>query len=68
LLALSLLSAVAASAATPNVLLIVTDDQGWGDVPWRGSPARMPNLDALRQGGTELMRYYAWPVCSPTRA
>lgn len=68
LLALSLLSTVASSAAPPNVLLIVTDDQGWGDVPWRGSPARMPNLDALRRSGTELMRYYAWPVCSPTRA
>jgi arylsulfatase A-like enzyme len=62
------LLAIVASAQTPNVLLIVTDDQGWGDVPWRGSPARMPNLDALRQSGTELMRYYAWPVCSPTRA
>ncbi len=68
LFALSLLSAVVAVAAPTNVLLIVTDDQGWGDVPWRGSPARMPNLDALRQSGTELMRYYAWPVCSPTRA
>ncbi|MEY2880271.1 MAG: Arylsulfatase [Verrucomicrobiota bacterium] len=68
LLALSLLAAVAASAATPNVLLLITDDQGWGDVPWRGSPARMPNLDTLRQSGTELMRFYASPVCSPTRA
>ncbi|MSU48988.1 MAG: hypothetical protein EXS37_07875 [Opitutus sp.] len=56
------------AAAAPNVLLIVSDDQGWGDVPWRGSPARMPNLDTLRQSGTELMRFYASPVCSPTRA
>ena len=67
-LALTLCATHLASAATPNVLLIVADDQGWADVPWRGSPARMPNLDALRQSGTELMRYYAWPVCSPTRA
>ncbi|MBL9187785.1 MAG: arylsulfatase [Opitutaceae bacterium] len=58
----------AAAATPPNVLLIVADDQGWGDVPWRGSPARMPNLDALRQSGTELLRFYASPVCSPTRA
>ena len=57
-----------AHAAPPNVLLIVADDLGWGDVPWRGSPARMPNLDQLRQGGTELMRYYAAPLCSPSRA
>lgn len=56
------------NAATPNVLLIVADDLGWGDVPWRGSPARMPNLDTFRQGGTELLRFYVSPVCSPTRA
>lgn len=54
--------------AAPNVLLIVADDLGWGDVPWRGTPARMPQLDALRQSGTELLRFYASPVCSPTRA
>lgn len=57
-----------ARGAAPNVLLIVADDLGWGDVPWRGTPARMPQLDALRQSGTELMRFYASPVCSPTRA
>jgi arylsulfatase A-like enzyme len=57
-----------ARAAAPNVLLIVADDLGWSDVSWRGSPARTPNLDQLRQSGTELMRFYASPVCSPTRA
>ena len=57
-----------ARGAAPNVLLIVADDLGWGDVPWRGTPARMPHLDALRQSGTELLRFYASPVCSPTRA
>lgn len=56
------------AAAAPNVLLIVSDDQGWGDVSWRGSPARTPNLDQLRRDGTELLRFYASPVCSPTRA
>ena len=55
-------------AAAPNVLLIVSDDQGWGDVSWRGSPARMPNLDQLRRDGTELLRFYTSSVCSPTRA
>ena len=54
--------------AAPNVLLIIADDLGWADVPWRGSPARMPNLDRLRQGGTELTRTYACPLCSPSRA
>ena len=58
----------AAQAAPTNVLLIIADDQGWADVPWRGSPARMPNLDRLRLSGTELTRYYAAPLCSPSRA
>lgn len=57
-----------AGAAAPNVLFLVADDLGWSDVSWRGSPARMPNLDTLRQSGTELLRFYASPVCSPTRA
>lgn len=35
-------------AAEPNVLFLVADDLGWADVPWRGSPARLPNLDRLR--------------------
>src|SRR5436190_24092348 len=67
-LVLAILFPALARAATPNVLLIVADDLGWSDVSWRGSPARMPNLDQLRQSGTELMRFYASPVCSPTRA
>jgi len=56
------------AAAAPNILLIVADDLGWSAVPWRGSPARMPNLERLRTQGTELLRFYASPVCSPTRA
>lgn len=58
----------AARAAPANVLIMISDDQGWADVPWRSSPARMPNLDRLRQSGVELMRFYSAPVCSPTRA
>ncbi len=65
---LALGTVVVARAASPNVLLLVADDLGWGDVPWRGSPARMPNLDQLRLSGTELTRYYACPLCSPSRA
>jgi arylsulfatase A-like enzyme len=68
LLALILAFAASLRAAAPNVLLIVSDDQGWGDVSWRGSPARTPNLDQLRREGTELLRFYASCVCSPTRA
>ncbi len=67
IIALGAKSLVAAEVP-PNVLLIIADDQGWGDVPWRGSPARMPHLDQLRKDGLELMRFYTSPVCSPTRA
>lgn len=59
---------LAAAPASPNVLLIIADDLGWSDVSWRGSPARTPNLDQLRRDGVELLRYYANPLCSPTRA
>lgn len=55
---------------TPNVLLVMTDDQGWGDVGYRGHPElRTPGLDALAGSGVRLDRFYASsPVCSPTRA
>jgi arylsulfatase A-like enzyme len=62
-------AAVPAVAAAPAyVLIMIADDQGWADVPWRGSPARMTSLDQLRQSGEELMRFYSAPVCSPIRS
>lgn len=68
LVTLALVALAPLRAAAPNILVLVADDLGWGDVPWRGSPARMPNLDRLRQDGTELTRFYAAPLCSPSRA
>ena len=52
----------------PNVVLIVADDLGWGDVGFHGSDIRTPNLDRLAREGVELTRYYVCPVCSPTRS
>jgi arylsulfatase A-like enzyme len=54
----------------PNVLLIVTDDQGWGEIGLRGHPwLATPALDAMAAKGVSLDRFYAAaPVCSPTRA
>ncbi len=53
----------------PNVLLIVSDDQGWGDVGSHGNPVlKTPNLDRLAAEGVELTQFHAMPVCSPTRA
>lgn len=60
----------AASASTPNVILCMTDDQGWGDVGYNGNPVlRTPNLDAMAASGVRFDRFYAAHfVCSPTRA
>lgn len=57
-----------APAARPNIILIVTDDQGFADVGFRGSPIATPNIDRLAGEGVVLNRFYACPVCSPTRA
>ncbi len=58
------------SGRPPNVLLVMTDDQGWGDVGFRGHPRlRTPHLDAMAKAGLVFDRFYAAaPVCSPTRA
>ena len=74
LLALAILSrlhdsTVAAEAARPNVLLIMTDDQGWGDFGFHGNPhLKTPHLDRLAGQSIELTQFYVSPVCSPTRA
>lgn len=53
----------------PNVLLIMTDDQGYGDVGVHGNDViNTPNLDELAREGTEMTRFYVNPNCSPTRA
>lgn len=53
----------------PNVLLILTDDQGWGDVSLHGNDnLHTPHLDALAREGARFDRFYVSPVCSPTRA
>lgn len=62
-----------ASPATPhrpNIVLIMTDDQGWGETGYIGHPAlKTPNLDAMAASGLRFDRFYAAaPVCSPTRA
>jgi len=54
----------------PNVIFILTDDQGWGDAGFAGHPyARTPNLDRLAREGTWFRQFYvAGTVCSPSRA
>jgi arylsulfatase A-like enzyme len=60
----------AASVRRPNLLLILVDDLGYGDLSSYGAgDVRTPHIDALIEGGARLDRFYAnSPVCSPTRA
>ncbi|MCB1103147.1 MAG: sulfatase-like hydrolase/transferase [Opitutaceae bacterium] len=53
----------------PNILLILMDDMGWGDLRCHGNAiADTPNLDALAASGLEAEQFCVSPVCSPTRA
>jgi arylsulfatase A-like enzyme len=55
--------------ARPNVLLIITDDQGYGDLGVHGNPKiHTPNLDRLARASVQFQSFYVSPVCSPTRA
>lgn len=58
-----------ASTAKPNIIFILGDDVGMGDVGFSGSDAyKTPNLDALAAGGTRFANAYAEPLCGPSRA
>ena len=53
----------------PNIILILTDDQGWGDLSINGNKDLLtPNIDQLAINGVRFDRFYVSPVCSPTRA
>jgi len=53
----------------PNVVLILTDDQGWGDLSLHGNPLlETPNLDNLANEGVRFTNFYVSPLCAPTRA
>ncbi|MCA9121941.1 MAG: arylsulfatase [Planctomycetaceae bacterium] len=54
--------------ARPNVIFIMADDLGWGDVGYHGSNIETPNIDRLAERGVHLDQFYVQPVCSPTRA
>ncbi|MGQ8335476.1 sulfatase-like hydrolase/transferase [Sunxiuqinia sp. A32] len=59
---------VKAKHQNPNIVIIVADDLGWGDVGFHGSWIKTPHLDKLSEEGVQLSRFYTAPVCSPTRA
>ncbi|SHI48128.1 Arylsulfatase A [Rubritalea squalenifaciens DSM 18772] len=65
-----LLSLAAAVAGKPNIILVMSDDQGWGDVAFREHPVlKTPHLDKMAAESLVLEQAYASaPVCSPSRA
>jgi arylsulfatase A-like enzyme len=57
------------AATRPNVVVILSDDQGWGDLSLNGNTnLSTPNIDKLAADGARFDRFYVCPVCSPTRA
>lgn len=59
----------AQKTAKPNIILILSDDQGHGDVGFHGNPLiQTPNLDQLAGQSTRFTNFYVSPVCAPTRA
>jgi arylsulfatase A-like enzyme len=60
--------AAAQVSRPPNVLVLLADDLGSGDLGYRGGEIRTPHLDRLAGDGVQFDRFYSYPVCSPTRS
>src|SRR5947209_4791841 len=61
--------AIAAQEKRPNVVVLLADDQGWGDLSVNGNTnLSTPRIDSLARDGAVLERFFVCPVCSPTRA
>lgn len=59
----------AGAAERPNLVVVLADDQGWGDLSVNGNTnLSTPALDALARAGARFEHFYVSPVCSPTRA
>lgn len=63
------LSGCLLAAEKPNVVIVITDDQGYGDLSCHGNPVlKTPNIDTLFADSVRLKDYHVAPTCSPTRA
>ena len=57
------------SARAPNVVIVITDDQGYGDLACHGNPQlRTPNLDRFHNESVRFTNFHVDPLCAPTRA
>ncbi|MDR1964792.1 MAG: sulfatase-like hydrolase/transferase [Planctomycetaceae bacterium] len=65
-----LMSSVLFAGEKPNIVFVMTDDQGWGETGYQTHPVlKTPNLDKMAESGLRFNRFYSGgPVCSPTRA
>ena len=69
LLALLPMTARGQCGPKPNIVVILADDMGWGDVSWSNeSQLSTPNLEVLKQEGVELAQFYSQPKCTAARA
>ena len=58
-----------ASTKQPNVVIVITDDQGYGDLACHGNPlVKTPNLDNFYKNAVRLTDFHVGPTCAPTRA
>ena len=66
---LCMLTAAMAASARPNIIVIITHDQGYGDFGVTGNTVLdTPHLDAFAGQSASFDRFYVSPVCTPTRA
>ena len=57
-----------AKKSRPNVVIVITDDQGYGDLARHGNPvAHTPNMDRLHDESVRLVDFHSSPMCTPTR-
>lgn len=67
-LAVSVCAFAAETPPRPNILFLLSDDQGFADIGYRSAEVPTPHLDALAASGVRLEQFYVQPVCTPTRA
>ena len=69
LLGLAATRAADKPASPPNIVILLADDQGWGDLSLTGNEnVRTPNIDSIGRAGAVFDRFFVCPVCAPTRA
>ena len=67
-LLVSIFTVSARTTAKPNIIIVLTDDQGYGDLSCHGNPAlKTPNLDRLHAQSIRLTDFHVAPMCTPTR-